>query len=109
MFGTGHCIVAAQVKDKDARISDFRAEVRAHRQLAVVLREQGMSKVADHLAYRAQILKRGVWRQQGRYLKLSGSWLLALLAGYGYRPLRRVLVYLLLILGFQELFMASDI
>jgi len=37
LFGTGHCIVAAQVKDKDARISDFRAEVRAHRQLAVVL------------------------------------------------------------------------
>ncbi len=61
------------MKDKATRISDFRAALRANRQLAVVLRPQGMSEVADRFAYRAQILKRGVWRQQGRYFRFGGQ------------------------------------
>ena len=71
MFGTGHYIVAAQVKDKDTRFSDFRAGVRTHRQLAVVLREQGMSKVADHFAYCAQILKTWTMETGGKVLEVE--------------------------------------
>jgi uncharacterized protein YjbI with pentapeptide repeats len=84
--------------------SGYQKAVRAYRQLAVVLRNQGLNEEADRFAYRAQILQRGVWRRQGRYLKYASSCLLALLAGYGYRPSRSVFVYMLLILGFAVAF-----
>jgi hypothetical protein len=80
--------------------SDYQCAVRANRQLAVVLREQGLNEEADRFAYRAQVLQREVWRHQHRYLKYIGSWLLWLLAGHGYRPLRSVLWYFAFIIGF---------
>ena len=41
----------------------FRVAVRANRQLAVVLRAQGLNEAADRFAYRAQVLQRRVlWR-----------------------------------------------
>jgi uncharacterized protein YjbI with pentapeptide repeats len=81
-------------------VDDYRVAVRANRQLAVILRDQGLNEEADRFAYRAQVLQRQVWRRQHRYLKYLGSWFLWLLAGYGYRPLRSVLWYLVMILGF---------
>jgi hypothetical protein len=96
--------------------------VRANRQLAVALRDQGMNAEADLFAYRAQVLKQDVlWRQalycsptpcerhglrlglQQRARKLAaylGSLLLDLISGSGYRPLRSFLTYLLVIVGF---------
>lgn len=65
--------------------------VRAYRQLAVALREQGMNEEADRFAFRAQKLLRPIFRydkQGGRWLL---SWGLALLAGYGFR-LRHILI-----------------
>jgi len=79
---------------------NYEGAVRANRQLATVLRDQGLNEVADRFAYRAQVLQREVWRQQHRYLKYVGSWLLWLLAGHGYRPLRSILWYLAIIIGF---------
>lgn len=78
----------------------YQTAVRANRQLVVVLRDQGLNEEADYFAYRAQLLQRVVWRKQGGLLKYTGSWLLWLLAGYGYRPLRSVLWYLFFIVGF---------
>jgi hypothetical protein len=89
-----------KTKNKDTRLDEYHAAVRANRQLATVLRDQGLNEEADRFAYRGQILQRVVWRWQGRYLKYTGSWLLALLAGYGYRPLRSVFWYLAIILVF---------
>ncbi len=82
------------------RATDYQAAVRANRQLAAVLRGQGLNEDADRFAYRAQILQRKVfWKQKkiGQYLfSLS----LALLAGYGYKPWRAFLAYLLVITAF---------
>jgi hypothetical protein len=76
----------------------------SNRQLAVLLRDQGLNEEADHFAYRAQLLQRVVWRLQGRPLKYILSWFLYLLAGYGYRPLRSLIAYLAIVFGFMGLY-----
>ena len=88
-----------KMKDEATRLEEYKRAVRANRQLAVVLRDQGLNEEADHFAYRAHICQRSVlrrqgWRSFGRWL---GSWFLALLAGYGYRPGRTVLWYVCVI------------
>ncbi len=82
-------------KDRNVRLGEYERAVRANRQLAIVLRNQGLNEKADHFAYRAQLLQRKVlWRQHesGRWLF---SMLLALLSGYGYRIWRILVAYLL--------------
>ena len=92
---------------------NYRGAVRAYRQLASVLREQGLYEEASHFAYRAQLLqKRVLWRQmlqlrrRGRkglgrltrkMLSYLSSWLFDLVAGYGYKPLRSLIVYVFVI------------
>ena len=86
--------------DSETELYWYRRAVRANRQLAVVLRDQGLNEEADYFSYRAQMLQRVVWRLRRRPLKFVLSWFLFLLAGYGYRPLRSVLWYLVIIIGF---------
>jgi uncharacterized protein YjbI with pentapeptide repeats len=77
--------------------------VRAYRQLSVVLRSQGLNEQASHFAYRAQMLQRTTFRLQGSarsFLHYLSSLALDLLAGYGYRPWRSFLAYLLVITAF---------
>jgi uncharacterized protein YjbI with pentapeptide repeats len=67
-------------------LEDYEAAVRANRQLAIALREQGINEVADRFFYRSQVLQRKVFRLQRQwkdYLLALFSWSLA---GYGYRP-----------------------
>ncbi len=78
-------------------VEDYRVAVRANRQLAVVLRDQGLNEEADHFAYRAQLLQRVIFRQQWQFGSYLFSGFLDLLAGYGYRPLRSVFWYLFII------------
>jgi uncharacterized protein YjbI with pentapeptide repeats len=87
-------------KNSTTRLLEYKQAVRANRQLAVVLRDQGLNEEADHFAYHAQLLQREVWRLQRRPLKFVLSWFLYLLAGYGYRPLRSVIIYLLVVVSF---------
>jgi len=89
-------------KDKFMRLDGYLSAVRANRQLAVALRNQGMNEQADYFAYRAQICQRKVlwyqgWRSRAKWL---GSWFLALLAGYAYRPTQTVFWYLFVICCF---------
>jgi hypothetical protein len=66
---------------------DYKEAVQANRQLAVALRGQGTTEIADGFAYRAQVSQRKVYwlqRQIGRYLLSLFSWVIA---GYRYRPL----------------------
>jgi uncharacterized protein YjbI with pentapeptide repeats len=87
-----------QVKDRRTRQAEYDAAVRANRQLAGALENQGLNENAARFAYRAQILQRKVlWKQRefGRWLF---SLLLALLAGYGYRMWRILAAYLLIVL-----------
>ncbi len=100
-------LLGDEYKARDSKdLSDYQSAVRANRQLAVVLREQGLNEQADHFAYRAQLLQRVVWRKQRRPLKYLFSLILDLLAGYGYRPGRTVLWYLFVIVSFAVAYFA---
>jgi hypothetical protein len=93
-------------KDAATRRQEFAAAVRANRQLATVLRDQGLNDDADRFGYRAQVLQRQVLRRQGRLLSAIGSRFLDLVAGYGYKPMRSFLTYLLVVLGFAGAYFA---
>jgi uncharacterized protein YjbI with pentapeptide repeats len=84
----------------DEPASVYDEAVRANRQLATTLRDQGLNEPADQFAYRAQVLQRQVLRRQGKPVRAIGSWLLDLLAGHGYRPGRTLVAYLLAIFSF---------
>lgn len=99
-----HRLQAEAFPTKRARqkeqLERYRLAVRAYRQIATELRVQGLSEEADTFAYRAHQLQRRVLRIQQQRLKFLGSFLLWLITGYGYRPLRSLIIYLLLICGF---------
>ena len=80
--------------------------VRANRQLAVVLRAQGLNEAADRFAYRAQVLRRQVLRRSGAraYGSYVFSCVLDVLAGYGYKPGRTVIAYIATILSFAIIY-----
>jgi len=108
-----------QLASQRKHIDDYRTAVRANRQLAVTLQGQGLNEEAAHFAYRAQVLQKSVlWHQmtqQGanfrqRMQALGGwlfSWFLFLLAGYGYKPMRSVVAYLVIIFGFMGLYLLN--
>jgi hypothetical protein len=84
----------------------YSAAVRAYRQLASMLRAQGLNEDADRFAYRAQKLQATVLWLKRQPLRWLGSSLLDLVAGYGYHPLRSLLTYLLVIGGFATAYFA---
>src|SRR5262245_18034220 len=86
---------------------DQEGVIRAYRQLAAQLRAQGMNEVADRFAYRAHVRQRGVFLPRGRIPQYLGSWIQAILAGYGYRPGRTILAYLAVLAGFTLLYMQA--
>jgi uncharacterized protein YjbI with pentapeptide repeats len=95
---------ARRTRDQDGNLKGngalevaLEAAVRANRQLAVALQEQGLDEVAATFSYRAQLLRRRLfWRERsgGRWLF---SVLLAALGGYGYRMWRILIAYVLCI------------
>jgi uncharacterized protein YjbI with pentapeptide repeats len=117
------------IKDRAKQLDDYRDAVRANRQLANVMRGQGMNEEAVPFAYRAQVLQRKVlWRQvlwgaepgqndasqQSLRRRLKDAWrrmrnfgsyvfsiFLDVLAGYGYKPGRSLMIYLLVIAAFS--------
>jgi len=109
-----------QMKDNATQLDEHERAVRANRQLAIALQSQGLNEVAARFSYRAQVLQRRVYwfemfqqrvklRQRGQALGAwLFSWFLFLLAGYGYKPGRSFLVYLLVIVGFTALYLGLD-
>jgi uncharacterized protein YjbI with pentapeptide repeats len=91
-------------KDKHRRLRQFSAAVRANRQLAMALRQQGLNEDADYFAYRARTLQRQVLRRQGHPFVVLGSLFLDLVSGYGYRPLRSLYTYIVIISVFALLY-----
>jgi uncharacterized protein YjbI with pentapeptide repeats len=89
-----------KTKGAEQRLADFETAVRANRQLATALRDQGLNEDADHFAYRAQLLQRQVLWRQGHVGRALGSWLLDAVSGYGYKPMRSVWTYVVVILTF---------
>lgn len=78
--------------------------MRAYNQLAVALRNQGMTDVANRYTYRAQLMQRAILRLRRRYIQYVGSLFIDLLAGYGFRPGRSILMYLAVILWFANFY-----
>jgi uncharacterized protein YjbI with pentapeptide repeats len=93
-----------KVKTRAERLADLERAVRANRQLAVALQAQGLNEDAGRFAYRAQVLQARVLRRQYRIGQYLFSRFLDLLAGYGYRPWRSLVAYLLVIAGFAVTF-----
>lgn len=75
----------------------YRRAVRAHRQLATELRNQGMNEEADEFSYRAQRLQREVLLREQRYEFWLVSYTNNLVAGYGYRLWRPLGCYAIVI------------
>jgi uncharacterized protein YjbI with pentapeptide repeats len=93
-------------KDPETRLHRYERAVRANRQLAVALQSQGLNEDASRFAYRAQKLQRIVLRLQRKIGSYLFSIFLDLLAGYGYRPGRSVIWYLVTIFGFALVYFA---
>jgi uncharacterized protein YjbI with pentapeptide repeats len=101
-----------KMKDRNTRLVQYEAAVRANRQLSVALQGQGLNEDAARFAYRAQLLQKGVfWFQMLKHnsilrqrVQTMGAWLfswfLFLVAGYGYRLWRSFVTYGLVIVGF---------
>jgi uncharacterized protein YjbI with pentapeptide repeats len=93
--------------EQSARLLECRNALRANRQLAIELRSQGLNDQADHFAYRAQLLQRHVNRLKRQLVRYLGSFILDLISGYGYKPLRSFLTYALVILAFAGLYLLN--
>jgi hypothetical protein len=87
----------------DSRLHALERGVQAYRQLAIILRTQGVNEHAERFAFRALSLQRRVLFRQHRYLAAFWSWLLNLVSGYGYKPLRSLYTYIVTILIFALL------
>jgi uncharacterized protein YjbI with pentapeptide repeats len=98
---------AGKKKDDATRLEEYEAAVRANRQLAVALRAQGLDEEAARFAYRAQLLQRIVLRRQGKFGLHLFSLCLDLLAGYGYKPGRSLVAYLVVLLVFTGLYLLN--
>jgi len=83
---------------------DYERAARAYRQLSVVLRNQGINEHAARFTYRSQLMQRKLFWYQRKYLQYLGSLFLDLLSGYGYKPLRCFVAYLLVILTFATVY-----
>jgi uncharacterized protein YjbI with pentapeptide repeats len=89
-----------ETKNRSTRLQAYEDAVRANRQLAVVLQAQGLNEDASRFAYRAQKLQRVVFRRQRKFVQYLFSLFLDILAGYGYKPWRSFLAYLIVIIAF---------
>lgn len=89
-----------ETKNRSTRLQEYEDAVRANRQLAVTLQEQGLNEVAARFAYRAQKLQRVVLRRERKFGAYLFSLILDVLAGYGYKLIRSVIWYLIIIFGF---------
>lgn len=89
-----------QVKNKQDRLRGYQRAVQAHRQLATALQHQGLNEEAARFAYRAQKLQRAVFFRERKPASYLFSLFLDLLAGYGYKPWRSFVAYLMVITTF---------
>jgi hypothetical protein len=81
-----------KVEEEDMRLQHLVVAVRANRQLAVVLREQGLKEHADRFEYRAQRLQRDVhWHRAVRHAQVLPPGPVAVMLGRmaDYAPIRK--------------------
>jgi hypothetical protein len=78
--------------------------IRANTQLSTALRGQGRTDAGDMLGYRAKILETRRSRVSGSMPDGPGLNVLNILAGYGFRPLRGLVAYALVVVTFGVLY-----
>ena len=88
------------MKTVPLRLEQYQATVGANRRLAMALQGQGLNEEAARFAYRAQLMQRKVFWYQRKFGQYLFSLFLDLLAGYGYKPWRSFVAYLLVITAF---------
>ena len=93
-------------KTPDECLTAYRTAVRANRQLAVALLAQGVSEESARFAYRANRLDRNVLWRRRRYGRYTFNLTLDVLAGFGYRPVRTLIIYLVTITAFALIYVA---
>ncbi len=84
----------------DYRLATYQSAARAYRQISSELQKRGLNAEGDRFAYHAQILQRRVLLRQFKPFRWFGSLLLAAISGYGYKPTRSFITYILVILAF---------
>ena len=89
-----------QVKNKQEWLRGYQRAVQANRQLATALQNQGLNEEAARFTYRAQKLQRAVFSLERKPASYLFSLFLDLLAGYGYKPWRCFVAYLIVITTF---------
>ena len=92
------------IKSPIVRFDEYQTAVRAYRQLSVVLRNQGLNEDAARFTYRAQLRQRKVFKYQQKRSQYLFSLFLDLLSGYGYKPARCFIAYLIVILSFATVY-----
>lgn len=92
------------IKPRKIRIQEYETAVRANRQLALALRSQGLNENADYFAYRSLKLQRNVLRLRNNIGPFVGSLGLDIIAGYGYKPIRSLMLYVLTVILFAILY-----
>lgn len=85
-------------------LKDHLKAVRANRQLATLLQLEGLNEEASRFAYRAQVLQRKVYWYQREIWRYLFSLFLSLFTGYGYKPLRAFISYLIVIGFFMMIY-----
>lgn len=95
--------------DTPTRVSVWRDAARAYQQLAAALRAQGLDDAATPYAYRAQTLRRKVYFREGSLGRWFFSWLLATLAGYGYKLQNILITYALTLSAFALVYLAAGL
>lgn len=96
----GDEIDIVKAKNRTEAIRASHNAVRANRQLAITLRAQGMDEYADRFSYRAYVLQRQLLLRGGKFGQYLLSLFLDILTGYGYKPGRSILAYLVVVAGF---------
>jgi uncharacterized protein YjbI with pentapeptide repeats len=99
-----HAEKKGKQKEDRYRLWEYESAVRANRQLSVALHEQAMNEESSYFAYRAQVLQRTVLLRKKKFGQFLFSLLLDLLAGYGHRPGRSLVAYLLTLGIFATLY-----
>ncbi len=102
--GRARIVAHKQKVNKENAIDGYREAVRAYRQLAVTLQSQGLNEEAARFLYRAQLLQREVVKLQGKAGAYIFSVFLDILAGYGYKTVRSLIAYLLVVFCFSIIY-----
>jgi len=86
-----------RLKERAVGLEEYEKSVRTYRQLSTLLQAQGLNEDAARFSYRAQKLQRVVWRLQRNFGRYLFSAILNIVAGYGYKPWRSFVTYLIVI------------